>query len=375
MRAKDRYAAIERELRLHGKANVNWLAKALGTSVISIRRDLNVLQERGVAKRIHGGAVFVGDPLRPLSVPHAGPNHSGAEAPSAGVFTERSPKRDDEIIGLIVPGAAYYYAGVIAGAEEMANSLGFRLVLAVSGYSGERERKQVERLIGIGAKGLIIAPSVHASEDGTTYDLLSGLNIPAVLMERNADLQRLDVVYSDHAVGAAEGLKHLADLGHMGAALIAGAHSPTTPGLASGFERAQKWFHPDRCRTFLVPSLVWDEERTKQLHDALDWCLAHGTTAVLVHSDEMALLFAQIAVARGLRIPTDLSIVAYDDEIAALADPPLDAVSPPKREVGRQAVKLCAERLEAGTAAAPPRHIGLLPQYIHRRSTAPPQHG
>lgn len=276
---------------------------------------------------------------------------------------------------MVVPGSAYYYAGVIAGAEEMASSLGFRLVLAVSGYSGERERKQVERLIEIGAKGVIIAPSVHASEDGTTYDLLSELNIPTVLMERNADLQRLDVVYSDHAVGAAEGLKHLADIGHKGAALIAGAHSPTTPGLVSGFERAQKWFHPDRCRIFLVPSLLWDEERTKQLHDALDWCLAQGSTAVIVHSDEMALLFSQIAMARGIKIPSDLSIVAYDDEIAALADPPLDAVSPPKREVGRQAVKLCSERLEAADAAAPPRHVGLLPRYIHRSSTAAPLQG
>lgn len=374
MRAKDRYAAIERELRLHGRANVNWLAKALGASVISIRRDLNVLQERGVAKRIHGGAVFVGDPLHPRNAESSGTIHSAVAAPGPGV-PKRDAKRQSDIIGMVVPGSAYYYAGVIAGAEEMASSLGFRLVLAVSGYSGERERKQVERLIEIGAKGVIIAPSVHASEDGTTYDLLSELNIPTVLMERNADLQRLDVVYSDHAVGAAEGLKHLADIGHKGAALIAGAHSPTTPGLVSGFERAQKWFHPDRCRIFLVPSLLWDEERTKQLHDALDWCLAQGSTAVIVHSDEMALLFSQIAMARGIKIPSDLSIVAYDDEIAALADPPLDAVSPPKREVGRQAVKLCSERLEAADAAAPPRHVGLLPRYIHRSSTAAPLQG
>lgn len=375
MRAKDRYAAIERELRVHGNVTVNWLAKALGTSVVSVRRDLNVLQERGIAKRIHGGAVFVGDPLQPQGPPHAVPEHSGAEVPGAGTFMKRPPKREEEIIGLVVPVAAYYYAGVIAGAEEMAKSLGFRLVLAVSGYSGERERKQVERLLEIGAKGLIIAPAVHASEDGTTYDLLSELRIPAVLMERNTDLKRLDVVYSDHAVGAAEGLKRLADLGHKGAALVAGAQSPTTLGLVAGFERAQEWFDPNRCRAFLVPSIYWDEERTNRLHEVLDWCLANETTAVLVHSDEMALLFAQIAVARGVRIPMDLSIVAYDDEIAALADPPLDAVAPPKREVGRQAVKLCSERLESGVPSGPPRHIGLLPQYIRRSSTAAPQHG
>ncbi|MFC8943072.1 substrate-binding domain-containing protein [Streptomyces griseoincarnatus] len=48
-----------------------------------------------------------------------------------------------------------------------------------------------------------------------------------------------------------------------------------------------------------------------------------------------------------MRIPADLAVVAYDDEVAGLADPPLTAVRPPKAAIGAGALELLMRRLAA----------------------------
>jgi DNA-binding LacI/PurR family transcriptional regulator len=69
----------------------------------------------------------------------------------------------------------------------------------------------------------------------------------------------------------------------------------------------------------------------------------------------------------GVRVPDDLALIAYDDEVAALADTPLTAVAPPKRDVGRHAAQLLVERL-GQSGGAPRRHLMLLPQLRVRES-------
>lgn len=367
MKASERSAAIERELRIRGHVKVSTLARILGASEISIRRDLNVLQERGIAKRNHGGASFAGD-RSSAELTASTPAQFDARGWRRLPGTPRTSPASAAIIGIVVPDSSYYYSGVIAGAEEMADTLGYRLVLAVSGYSGEEERRQILRLVGIGARGLVVTPSVHASIDSATYDLLAGVTIPTVLMERKVDAGRLDVVYSEHSIGAIEAMKYLLDIGHCGIVLLTRDESATSAELIAGFNRAASWFIPERSGVFLVPDAP---EQRKFLESTLKKSVAMGATAVLVHTDEMAITVSQILTDQGIDIPGHLSIIAYDDEVAALADPPLDAVAPPKREVGRSAVQLCVERIESEGQNITPRHIALLPKLILRSSSGP----
>ncbi|QKJ18269.1 DeoR/GlpR family DNA-binding transcription regulator [Microbacterium hominis] len=56
-------------IRTYGAGSVNEMARLLGVSASTVRRDLNELQERGLIERVHGGAAQVSDdvePLRPL---------------------------------------------------------------------------------------------------------------------------------------------------------------------------------------------------------------------------------------------------------------------------------------------------------------------
>lgn len=58
MLSVEREALIIQKLQQHGKVLVNELAQELGVTTMTIRRDLNKLEQQGVLQKFHGGAVL-----------------------------------------------------------------------------------------------------------------------------------------------------------------------------------------------------------------------------------------------------------------------------------------------------------------------------
>jgi DNA-binding LacI/PurR family transcriptional regulator len=94
-----------------------------------------------------------------------------------------------------------------------------------------------------------------------------------------------------------------------------------------------------------------------------------GVTALLCHSDEDALALLQHGLGLHTAVPGELSLVAYDDEFSQFTSPPLTAVSPPKRHVGRIAAQTLLELL--AVPDSPARQIDVQPALVLRDSCAP----
>ena len=95
--------------------------------------------------------------------------------------------------------------------------------------------------------------------------------------------------------------------------------------------------------------------------------MAPEATAVIGLSDGVALSLIEQGRKRGLRVPTDLSIVGFDDVPgAARSDPPLTTVHFSAFENGRLAASIL---LDGG----PPRQVTLPVTLIIRSSTAHPR--
>jgi DeoR/GlpR family transcriptional regulator of sugar metabolism len=62
MLARQRQAAILEHVRTHGGARVSDLTQMLGVSDMTVRRDLGVLEQRGLIDKVHGGATAAGKP-------------------------------------------------------------------------------------------------------------------------------------------------------------------------------------------------------------------------------------------------------------------------------------------------------------------------
>ncbi|MEV5944477.1 substrate-binding domain-containing protein [Streptomyces sp. NPDC051994] len=353
MHAEDRHQAILRRLREHGSLRVTDFAEELKVSAVTVRRDVEALAERGLVTRVHGGA------LLPKT----------ASAPAAPAFPPPGGPGPALVFGLVVPAADYYYPEIIKGARQAAAARGIRLVLGISQYRPDEERAQVRQLLAHGIDGLLIAPCSPVGDQ----DWLAALGIPFALVERRSgnDVPDAERVVTDHVHGARLAVRHLARSGRERIGLLIRADSPHSALVLEGYLGELDSLAlpaPGELR-FTITAPETDPVRRDAQLDEFTGAVASGLLdAVLVHNDHDAIVLLPRLRARGLSVPGDLAIVAYDDEVAALADIPLTAVAPPKRAVGVAAVDLLAARL--ADPARPRHHLSILPELKVRSSSS-----
>jgi DNA-binding LacI/PurR family transcriptional regulator len=355
-----RRARILEALQRNGSLRVSDLTDTLGAAAVTIRRDIAQLAAEGLVRRVHGGVALIAADEAPAVEEQAEPASTGGRS-----------------LGMLVPSLDYYWPEVVRGAEEAARELGMRLVLRGSSYEAEDDRPLLARLVdNLSVDGLVIAPRMDSPTTEHTIDWLVSLGIPVVLLERTAaggpHRAVLESVVTDHALGAGMAVRHLASLGHTKVGLVVAEGSPTSRHVRRGWLDAAAECGLDVADTVdaVVPdarSADWDTV----LEALLDRCLATGTTALLVHADAEAIALVQRCEERHLAIPGDLSVVAYDDEVAGLFSPPLTAVRPPRRSIGRAGVRLVADRL--ADPERPPHRVTISPSLRVRGSTAAPR--
>ncbi|MFF5288510.1 LacI family DNA-binding transcriptional regulator [Paractinoplanes globisporus] len=329
-----RHERLLTELHQRGAVRVRELARDLGVSELTIRRDITALAARNLVTRVHGGATL---PLR--SRP--------AGRPRAATVTGFA-------IGMVVPSLDFSWPPVVAGARAAAAALGVTIQLRGSSHDPDEDRRQIGRLVEAGeVRGLLLAPSL---DDDDIVDWIGRLPVPCVLVERQprrwtAAARKVEWVRSDHALGLEIAVHHLREHGHRRIGLLLSPASPTSVYLR----------HPD-----LPPPILLDDNPSYD--DVLSRCRRQGVTALIVHSDPQAIAIAQACADRGLRIPEDIALISYDDEVAHLAEPPLTAVRPPANHVGRLAVELIVSRLLGGSLR-PARGVLVAPELVVRQSS------
>lgn len=345
-------------LRRRGIMRVHDLASELAVSAITIRRDIGLLAEEGVVRRVRGGAALPEPPARDRA---AAAERGRAE--STGLT-----------VGMVVPSLDYYYPDVIRGVRESAAAAGVRVVLRGATYQVADERRQLASLVdSAGVDGLLVTPTTEGSEGEELVRWLHEAGLPVVLIERAAAVgpyrEAMESVVSDHALGAAMAVRHLAVLGHRRVGLMTTISSPTAPHVRAGWRQACAELGLETEGTPQARTVDRrDPDWARALDEVLDACVATGTRAVLVHSDPEAISLVERCQDRGIRVPRDLAVVTYDDEVAELCDPPLTAIRPFKADIGRAAFALLMERLR--DPRRPVHRVVVGPQLIVRGSSS-----
>ena len=342
-----------------GVVRVSQLMSELGVAPVTLRRDLAQMEREGLLVRVHGGAV----PASALDGERAVP--VAAEPSTTGS------------IAVLVPSLNYYWPGVMRGMETEAERHGMRVLLRGASYELQDERPVLERLVlRDDVRGLIVAPNTETPHAQDVIQWLADCGTPSVLVERDGLLlpggTPVESVTTDHALGAKLAARHLASLGHRKVGLMLSRFSPTSRKIAAGWEAAcsELGLTPTDHIEQMLPDRR-SPEFSSAVDATLDMALRTGITGLLVHSDPEAMAFVDLALTRGISIPDDLSIIAYDDEVAQLFTPALTAVSPPRAAVGETAVELLLKRI--ADPSRPVHRVTLSPSLNVRGSTAPPR--
>ncbi|MDR2722738.1 MAG: substrate-binding domain-containing protein [Cellulomonadaceae bacterium] len=370
-------------LQRDGAIRITTVSDELAVTPMTVRRDIERLERQGLAQRVYGGAVAVnipvaaagrggdGVPSRP-STPTV-PTTASARGTEAVPAAQVSPPQ--AVIGVLVPSFDHYWPAVVRGIEQEALRHGMRVVLHGSSYEAADERPVLETLINTdGLCGLLLAPRTLPSPSARLVEWLTNSPVPVVLMERESPHSQqgepFEMVVSDHAQGTLVAVRHLAELGHRRVALVINRESPTSRKIAVGWRAAcaELGLTNDEHFERLMPRLD-APVFTERVADIVDTAVKSGTTGIVIHSDNEALAVVNAARDRGLSVPDDLSVIAYDDEVAGLFTPALTAVSPAREAIGADAVDLLVKRLSS--PSRPIHRVVVSPRLVVRETTGP----
>lgn len=353
--ADQRRLRIIAQLRHDGAVRVKDLATQFGTSAMTIRRDLAVLDEGGLLRQVHGGAVLA--PRSPEG--------------------EIAPPDVEAHVALLVPTADYYFADIIRGAREVLAELGLAVMVMVSNYDERRERELCAEFVASGASALIYAPTFGPT--GETSRLASWLfdvPIPVVLLERDISHpetgQSLSSVRTAYEQGWEFSLRHLRALGHRKVALVTHGLRQVGVNLEPLWQGAalRAGFDPGAAISIIDPRATLSPP-PEVVGAIIDQIEESGVTGLISHCDQATLGLVNELRRRGRRIPDDMSIITNEDQIAELASPLLSSNSPVKPALGRTAARLAHELATAleGTV----QHVVIQPRFTDRGSTASPR--
>lgn len=352
---RDRLLAL---LRARGALRVRDVATELGVSQPTVRRDLTLLADRGLITRAHGGAIAI----------------SARRAAEA-----RQIPTSTWVIGMVAPSLDYYFPAIAQGAKAAADARGARLILRGSEYDTTADREHVGSLIAhTGVHGLLIAPEVRGSDSADLLRWLDSLPIPVVLVERqpptDLHVEQLQWVATDHRRGGAAAVEHLHAQGHRWIGLF-GTDNITGAQVAQGWRAALASYGLDHTQQIVGPMGSFhrngshrNDNRVSATDEVITRVRQGSLTALIVQPDPDAIALLQRCSEAGIRVPEDLAVVAYDDEVASMGEPPLTAVQPAKHHLGRMAMEVLLARLRQGPES-PLQQLLVRPQLVVRESS------
>lgn len=274
--------------------------------------------------------------------------------------------KQTKTLALVLPDIVGYFFGPVArGAEDAANRLGYHIIL---GNTDGSDAKLEDYLMFLSKKqvdGFIFVP---------TSEHLPGFfkrhKIPFVTLDRKVIEDQVDSVRGDSFTGGYLLTKHLLELEHRQIAIITGPQEHST-----AYDRAMGAVQAFKDAGISEqPPIYWTDYQHEESYIAARQVLATTPRPTAIFATAFGVLTGTLLAVREaqLRIPEDISIVAFDDvPISILDDPFLTVAIQPTYEMGGRAVELLVDQL---TKEEPIEHqeIVLPVQLIVRKSSGRP---
>jgi LacI family transcriptional regulator len=300
----------------------------------------------GVAKRIRAAASALGYQ----------PNVT-----AAGLRTGRSG-----LIGVLAPDIADPgFPPILSGITETLGAQGYATIVVDVGPDPSREQELVERLIARGVDGLVLA-TVTLKDPVIGHCLAAA--IPVVLVNRADVGRKLPAVVTDDGAGMRLAVDHLVALGHRRLGHIAGPQAVSTGALRrAGFKAAaaRAGLSAPNIPIETARAYTREEGRLAALR-LLD--RQHAPSAIVAANDLLALGIYDALGERGLRCPSDISVVGHNDmPYVDMLSPPLTTVRIAQRSMGNAAARLLLDAIAAPGSRR--ERVVLEPTLIVRGST------
>ena len=268
-------------------------------------------------------------------------------------------------IGVIVPEISEgYETQVLSGIEDYLLNAGYFYFVASHRHKPDLIDEYPKLLLGRSVDGIIAVDTPWKNT----------LPVPVVTVSGHNEVSGVTNVEIDHNMAAELALRHLAQLGHRKFAFIKGQQfsSDTELRWNAIVRNAQKLgltIAPE-----LVMQLVGDKASPELGYKVARKLIATRKpfTALFTFNDISAIGAMHALREAGLLVPTDVSVVGFDDiQSAAFQSPALTTVRQPLRKMGKIAAETLLRRIAAKEPESKSASIIVDPELVVRGTTAP----
>lgn len=274
-----------------------------------------------------------------------------------------------QLIGLLVPSInRSFFSSIIRGVEEVANSLGYHVIVSPSYEDLDNEKRVVKAFLSARVDGIIGSIGKNTRSFEHFQDVLNR-GLPLVLFDRTTShLQTSQVVIDDYQ-GAYLATTHLIKQGcrkiaHFTSEQKIDIYQDRLRGYVNALKNHEMVFD----ESLVFKGNLQLEDGQKHTRDLL--ASPQNFDGIFSASDYAAMGAMQVLKENGIKIPKEVSLVGFLNEpFTVFTDPPLSSVNQFPIEMGQIAANLFFEVLNSDQKKFIPRKTVLQPELIIRESS------
>lgn len=324
------------------------MAEQLGVSIATVSRALHESPEIGKEMQAKVKALAKKLNYRPN--------------PFAQSLRSEAPK----VIGVVVPNlVTHYYAAVLDGIETEARQAGYSVISANSHERQDDETIAIDNFNSLHVEG-IIACLAQETTDYRHFEEIAQMGIPLVFFGRTCMSDKFSCVTANGNEAAQEATQHLIDTGSRRIAFIGGPnHLDMVQRRKHGYLEALRENKIPIERELVACNRI-DYEVAKQ--SALQLLSSPNPPDAILAFNDIITFAAFTAIKQmGLRIPEDVALIGFTDDVhACYVTPRLSAIEDQSELMGKTACQLLLRHIEGDTKV----YRKIVPQKLVIRETS-----
>ncbi|MEL7941556.1 LacI family DNA-binding transcriptional regulator [Pseudomonas delhiensis] len=253
-----------------------------------------------------------------------------------------------------------YSVAVMHGVETACRQHGYSLVVCNTDRDDEQERLHLQALQSYNVEGLIVNTLGHHAGELASL----ARELPMVLVDRQLEELRSDLVGLDNADAVEQALDHLQARGYRDILAV----SEPLDGTSSRQERVSAFQASIARRPGLRGQVLETGDDLRERLAAFLASAGHGPQALFTCNGVATLCATRTLHQMGVRLFDDLGLVALDElDWYPLVGGGITALAQPTERIGQAAFQCLLERLQGVTQ--PARRLDLRAELIVRGST------
>lgn len=267
-------------------------------------------------------------------------------------------------LGLLIPDISNpFFSEIAKEIEDRAHEKGFSVIMCSTDEDAEKEKKYIELLENQQVDGFIVSSTYKNKE--ILINLIKK-ETPMVLLTQDDPLLDVTKVAVDDFKGGYEATMHLLQNGHRRIAVV-GEWGHSSDKRIQGYLSALETFNVELNDDYMLRLHASIANGAKSLSQIIANTNIEMPTAIFTCNEQLAMGIIRAAKEKEIEIPSQLSLVGFDDTILATTTA-LTTISQPISDMGKRTVDVLTEEIKLGKSTK--ERILYNPELIIRDTTS-----